>query len=182
MKPITLSTKRLILRRAIDIDSENLFRNYTMDPECSLFLTRRPHAHVNETATFLNKWCDISWEKECNEFAWVISLAENNEAIGVFLVSIDGHKAQIHFGVGRNFWRQGYTTESGYTVVQWLLTQLRLQRIWTVCDLHNYGSIKVLENLGFQNEGILRKWLVLPAFGDSARDCYIFARTSSVIL
>lgn len=179
MKPKVLSTKRLILRSAIDVDSENLFRNYTSDPECSRFLTRLPHSHVDKTAVFLKKWCDTSWQNDSNHFAWVVSLAENNEAMGVFIVMIDEHKAQVHFGIGRKFWRQGYMTELGAVAIEWLMKQPELQRIWAVCDLFNNGSIKVLENLGFEREGILQKWLVLPAFGEIARDCYVYARTEN---
>lgn len=177
MKPITLSTKRLVLRQAVDIDSENLFRNYTGDTECSRFLTRAPHYDMVQTTEFLKKWCDTPWQKENKQFAWVVSLAENNEAIGVFIVDIEGHKAQIHFGLGQNFWRQGYMTEGGSIVVEWLMKQPELQRIWAVCDTDNYGSIKILDKLGFKNEGILQKWLVLPSFGKDARDCYVYGRT-----
>jgi len=93
----------------------------------------------------------------------------------VFIVDAEGHKAQVHFGLGQKFWRQGYMAEPGSVVVEWLMKQ-RLQRIWAVCDLHNHGSSKVLEKLGFKNEGVLQKWLVLPSFGNIARDCYIYAR------
>jgi ribosomal-protein-alanine N-acetyltransferase len=57
-----------------------------------------------------------------------------------------------------------------------LLSHEKLERIWTVCDLENIGSFKALEKSGFMREGILKKWLVLPALGQSARDCYIYSR------
>lgn len=66
MKPTTLSTKRLILRQAIDIDSENLFRNYTSDPECSLFLTRTPHCEISQTVEFLKNGVIPLGEMEVN--------------------------------------------------------------------------------------------------------------------
>ena len=146
------------------------------------FFNQTSHSNTDQTARFLTDWCDIPWEKECNKFSWVVSLKETNEAIAVFLVSLDGqqHKAEIHYGIGRNFLKQGFTTEFSHMAVSWLMTQPQLQRIWAVCDLLNYGSIKVLENIGFHNECILRNWLRLPAFGDSARDCYIYARTHGV--
>ena len=181
MKPTTLVTERLILRRAIDADINALFHNYSSDPHSSRFLTRQPHSNTNQTAQFLNDWCDKPWEQEFTKFAWVVSLKKNNEAIGVFLVSEDGqHKAEIHYGIGRLFCQQGFATEVCQVAVQWLMTQPKLQRIWAVCDLLNYGSIKVLENNGFQREGILRNWLQLPAFGNTARDCYIYAQTWNV--
>lgn len=177
MKPLTLSTKRLTLRSSIDKDSESLFKNYCSDIYSSRFLTRKPHVNIEQTTNFLKDWCINSWVEESNRFAWVIALEDTDEAIGVFLVEIEGHKAQIHYGISRAFEGKGFITEAGNAAVDWLLRQSNLQCIWAVCDLSNQGSIKVLEKLGFNREGVLRKWLILPYFGScSARDCYMYAR------
>lgn len=174
MKPREIITSRLLLRRSKDGDAENLF-NYTNDSECSRFLTRRPHSHIDQTKDFLEKWCSLAWEKEENNISWVVSLASNNEAIGLFIVIAEGHMAQVHFGIRREFWGRGYTTELLKAGSEWLLLNKNLQKIWTVCDFENIASFKALENSGFKREGILKKWLVLPAFGESARDCYLYS-------
>jgi len=173
MKPEELYTERLVLRRVKEGDAENLFC-YTKDPECSRFLTRSPHRHIDQTKQFLNSWA--SWEKESNNFCWVVGMASNDEAIGIFIANIDGHKAEVHFGIRREFWRQGFTTEFIQAASDWLMSEGKLQRIWAVCDLENIGSIKTLENSGFKKEGTLQGWLVLPSFGETARDCYVYAR------
>ncbi len=176
MKPLTLSTKRLILRSSTDKDSELLFKNYCSDIYSSKFLTRKPHINIEQTTKFLKDWCINSWIEESNQFAWVIALKDTDEAIGVFLVEIEGHKV-IHYGISRAFEGKGFITEAGHAAVDWLLCQSDLQRVWTICDLENQGSINVLEKLGFNREGVLRKWLTLPSFEcSSARDCYIYAR------
>jgi ribosomal-protein-alanine N-acetyltransferase len=175
MKPIELISKRLILRRTREGDANNLF-NYTNDSECSRFLTRRPHTHIEQTQKFLDKWCNLAWEVEDENFSWVVSLASNDEAVGVFIVIIEEREAQVHFGIRREFWRQGYASELLKVGTDWLLSKGTLQRVWTVCDLENIGSFKALEKSGFKREGLLKKWSVLPAFGDSARDCYIYSR------
>ena len=177
MIPKPIRTTRLFLRKAKETDSENLYRNYTSDAECSRFLTRKPHTKIEQTSDFLNTWCKNNWENDSIHFSWVVSLIESDEAIGVFLVSIDAHKAEIHFGLGKEYWRQGFATEAGIAVVKWLSEQKSLQRIGSVSDVLNQGSIKVLEKIGLSHEGILKNWLVLPAFGESARDCYIFGKT-----
>ena len=120
MIPKPIRTARLFLREAKEIDSKNLYRNYTSDAECSRFLTRKPHTQIEQTTEFLNKWCKINWEKDSNHFSWVVSHIENDEAIGIFLVSIEDHKAEIHFGLGKEYWRQGFATEAGIAVVKWL--------------------------------------------------------------
>lgn len=67
-----------------------------------------------------------------------------------------------------------------HLLITWLLEQPAIQRVWAVSDLQNYSSIKILEKLSFQNEGILRKWLVLPVFNNQSRDCYVFSKISAV--
>jgi ribosomal-protein-alanine N-acetyltransferase len=177
MKPSCISSSRLSLRSAMEADAINLFDRYCSDVGSSRYLTRQPHKEVSETKSFLNKWCCDAWTKDSSDFAWVIALKETNEAIGVFLVQEDGHKAQIHYGIGQHFSGQGFMTEAGYAVLLWLLDHENIQGVWTVCDLENYSSIKVLNKLGFKKEGILEKWFILPAFGQSARDCYIYGFT-----
>lgn len=176
MKPTRLLTERLILRRAHEKDSTNLFSDYFSDTHSSRFLTRKPHIHIEQTKKFLTEWCEAPWDQGSDKFAWVIASADTDRGIGIFLVELkDTHSAQIHYGICPNFSRKGFITEAGNAVIQWLIKQEDIQRIWTVCDLVHQGSIRVLEKLGFQNEGVRKKWLHLPAFSDSPRDCYVYA-------
>ncbi|MBA3537563.1 MAG: GNAT family N-acetyltransferase [Tatlockia sp.] len=172
MNPSRIVTQRLYLRQVFEGDAENLYHNYCSDSERSRFLTRPPHRKIEETSHFLTKWCQIAWEEKLPNFAWVIALKNTNEAIGIFLAMYEGEKVQIHYGISRNYEQQGFITEAGHEVVQWLKIQPEVKEIWTVCDLENYGSLRVLEKLGFKNQGVLKKWLNLPAFGNNARDCY----------
>ncbi len=175
MKPTKLISKRLNLRRAHNGDADHLFR-YTSDLECSKFLTRAPHVCIDQTKKFLDKWCDLPWDEESNNFSWVVSLASNDEAIGIFLSKIEDHQAEVHFGIRREYWHQGYATEVLKIGTDWLLSNESIQRIWTVCDLENTGSFKALEKSGFMREGVLKNRLVIPAFGAQARDCYLYTR------
>ncbi|WP_415774402.1 GNAT family N-acetyltransferase [Paraburkholderia sp. J94] len=90
----------------------------------------------------------------------------------------EGHKIEIHFGIGERFWGRGLAVEAARVAMSALWRSPDVQRIRTVCDVENTGSKRVLEKLGFQCEGTLRKWLVLPAFGNLARDCYVFSSMS----
>ncbi len=136
-----------------------------------------PHTHIEQTKKFLDKWCDLSWDVEGDNFSWVVSLASNDEPIGVLITKIEEHQAEVHFGIRREFWHKGYASELLKVGIDWLLSQGSLQKIWMVCDLENIGSFKVLEKSGFVRENILKNWLTLPAFGGSTRDCYLYSCT-----
>ncbi|MBA2710333.1 MAG: GNAT family N-acetyltransferase [Tatlockia sp.] len=172
MNPSRIVTKRLHLRRSLERDAEILYQNYCSDSERSRFLTRQSHYKLEETSDFLSKWCQIAWEDKLPNFAWVVALKSTNEAIGLFLVMSEEGNVQIHYGISRAYEKQGFITEAGREVVKWLKTQPEVNEIWTLCDLENHASIKILEKLGFKNQGLLKKELILPTFGTNARDCY----------
>jgi RimJ/RimL family protein N-acetyltransferase len=64
-------------------------------------------------------------------------------------------------------------------VVAWLLSQPEIYRVWAFCDLENTGSARVLEKVGMQREGVLRRWAVHPNVGDTPRDCVCFSIVKS---
>ncbi len=176
MKPVMLLTERLILRRANENDSDDLFHNYHSDSYSSMFLTRKPYTEIDQTKKFLNEWCHLPWDNEFEKFAWVVAVGSTNESIGVILVELENTcVAQIHFGISSNYTNQGFITEAAGEVVRWLMSQKEIKRIWAVCDLSNQGSKRVLEKIGFKNEGILEQKLILPAFNYLKRDCYFYA-------
>jgi RimJ/RimL family protein N-acetyltransferase len=41
----------------------------------------------------------------------------------------------------------------------------------------NHTSARVMEKAGFHREGVLRRWMVLPGFGDAPRGSIVHART-----
>ncbi|OWY21504.1 GNAT family N-acetyltransferase [Sphingobacteriales bacterium UPWRP_1] len=72
---------------------------------------------------------------------------------GAFQSCFLGYKiAQSHAG-------QGYITEALQTAIPWLFSTLRLHRIEANIMPGNRASVRVAEKLGFQNEGLARKYL-----------------------
>ncbi|WP_415914184.1 GNAT family N-acetyltransferase [Paraburkholderia sp. J12] len=178
---VELLTTRLHLRRARQGDAPVLFENYTGAQNCSRYLQRHAHENVARTTVMLEKWCIAAWNEADAPFAWVISTRHDDKPIGLFVVIPEGHKTEIHFGIGERFWGRGLVVEAGRAALDALWRSPNVQRIWTVCDVENTAARRVLEKLGFQCEGTLRKWLVLPAFGKLARDCYIFSSASRLV-
>jgi RimJ/RimL family protein N-acetyltransferase len=177
--PETLTTPRLVLRSAKSDDADELFRGYCGDSDCAQYLTRGMHTSPTQTASFLEKWCVRAWTKAGQSFAWVIAEHETNLPIGTFVVIRDGDRAQIHFGIGKQHWGRGLVVEAGQSAVAWLFEHNALRQLSTVCDAEHVQSARVLEKLGFANEGLLKNQLVLPAFGPIARAGVSYVRVRS---
>lgn len=172
MKPITLKTKRLVLRQGDDSDAQALFMNYLSSAERSLYLCREPHTHITQTKNFIKQWCELPWKQKHNRFAWVIATAHLNIPIGLFLIDADNDgNIEIHYGITKDHENQGLITEAGVAVIEWLSMQPRVNKIYAHCDLSNIGSQAVLEKFGLKRIGILKSHLTLPAFGPEPRDC-----------
>ena len=75
------------------------------------------------------------------------------------LAEIDrtNRRAEIGFALARAFWGRGLVLRAVPSVFQFAFERLDLRRIEADADPRNAASIRVLERLGFQREGLLRE-------------------------
>ena len=72
-----LETERLILRRYVIEDAEDMFRNWASDPEVTKFLTWPTHKSVEITRMVLNDW--LSQYADGGYFNWAMEYKENGQ-------------------------------------------------------------------------------------------------------
>jgi RimJ/RimL family protein N-acetyltransferase len=101
---------------------------------------------------------------------------QDDEPIGMVEVRIERHKASLGYVLARAHWGSGYMTEAVAAVVEWLINQAEIYRVWAVCDIENRRSARVMEKVGMLNEGVLRRWIAHPNVSDEPRDCLCYAR------
>jgi ribosomal-protein-alanine N-acetyltransferase len=65
----------------------------------------------------------------------------------------------LGYWLGAPFARQGFMTAAVRRVVPFVFDELRLHRLEAACLPHNQASRQLLENLGFQREGLARRYL-----------------------
>jgi ribosomal-protein-alanine N-acetyltransferase len=64
---------------------------------------------------------------------------------------------EIGYDLMRRYWNQGYVTEAIRAILYFGFQQMSLNRIEADVMRHNAASMRVLEKLGFQREGVLRQ-------------------------
>jgi len=170
----TLETPRLRLRRPVMDDAAAIFTAYAQDPEVTRYLVWRPHETVETVREFLRR-CAAAWEGG-TAFAWAITGREDGRLLGMVEVRKDGHRAELGYVLARPHWGRGFATEAVRAVVEWALSDPNIHRVWAVCDVENLPSARVLEKVGMQREGLLRRWTVLPNRSETPRDCWCYAR------
>lgn len=173
--PDRLETNRLVLRRPRLSDSDNIYDNYAADPEVTRYVTWQPYKNRREVGPFLQSRL-ARWNSG-EEYSWAITQPEHDGVIGMIACRIRGHAADIGYVLGRNFWNRGYLTEAANAIVDWAIHSDAVYRVWAVCDVENKASARVLEKVGMQREGILRRYIVHPNVSSEPRDCFVYSKT-----
>jgi [ribosomal protein S5]-alanine N-acetyltransferase len=172
--PAVFETKRLILRRPHISDAGDIFANYASDPEVTRYVTWLPYNDQNEVAPFLQSRL-ARWDSG-EEYSWLLTLTGNDRAIGMIGCRAREHAADIGYVLGRACWGRGYATEAAIAIVEWASRLATIYRVWAVCDVENKASARVLEKVGMQREGMLRRYIIHPNVSAEPRDCFVYAK------
>ena len=152
-----IETKRLLLRRFVIEDAQDMFRNWASDKEVTRFLTWLPHESVAVTRSLLENW--ISRYEDGGFFNWAIEWKQSGQVIGGISVvnlveQLDA--AEIGYCLGRAFWGRGIMPEALRAVEGYLFEMAGLNRLSAVHDVNNPKSGRVMEKAGMLKEGVLR--------------------------
>jgi len=166
-----LETSRLRLRpmRSTDADDLHLIMS---DAEVMAFWDITQVETPELTAAILEgQLAEVEAKKA---FYWAVELTETGAFIGSCdLSEIDRrHKrAEIGFIIAKAWWGDGYALEAVSAVVDHAAQMLRLQRLTARTHLGNVRSVRLLERLGFTQEGLLRGYVDRDG---ERRDCLMF--------
>ena len=141
------------------------------------YLAWRPHQSLRDAlAAMLSRLA--CWEAG-TEFSWVITQHENPSIMGMITAIPDRQpwRCSLGYVLGHEHWNHGFMTEAVSAVVQAAFNQQGIYRVWAVVDEENHASARVLEKVGMQREGILRRWALHPNISSLPRDCWCFATT-----
>ena len=154
----TIETSRLILRRAVREDAEPMFRNWASDPDVTKYLTWPTYEKVETAYQILDLWAS-EYEKP-NYYQWMIVLKELGEPIGSISVVRQNDRveeAEIGYCIGSRWWHRGIMTEALNAVIEYLFTEVGMNRVAARHDPNNPHSGGVMRKCGMTYEGTLRQ-------------------------
>jgi RimJ/RimL family protein N-acetyltransferase len=161
-------TPRLILRSPVSDDAQEIFRNYTQDPEVTKYLTWPPHTEFAQTRDWIS-FC----VKTCNDDSGIkltVFHKADNQAIGMIDFRFDGFQSDFGYVLAKKYWNQGLMTEAMKPAIEYVFGLPHIYRIWATHDVDNEASGRVMLKLGMQYEGTLRKSLLHPNISNTPRD------------
>jgi [ribosomal protein S5]-alanine N-acetyltransferase len=173
--PIFVAGARVVLREWTRADGEAV-RIYAEDPEVVRYLIRAPTELLAEPALAI----DEAQESRRTEYAFAVIDRDSDGVIGsaeVYVDSVRHHPGEIGYILRRDVWGQGLATEVAELLLRFGFDDLGLHRLWASCDPANAASIRVLEKVGMQYEGLLRHQYL--AHDGTWRDAVIYAVVAS---
>lgn len=169
-----LETARLRLRLPVQEDARRMYDAYGTDPEVTRFLSWRPHRDpAGAEARMKQRLADIEREVE---LGWVIERRDDLALLGLVSLFPVEHHGELGYVLARSAWGRGYMSEAAGAVLDWALRERGLLRVWAVTDAENRGSARVLEKIGMEREGLLRRFAVHPNVSSEPRDCLLYAK------
>jgi len=155
---VRLETERLLLRRFVKSDAEDMFGSWCNDPKVTTYMTWQPHGDIAVTRAYLE---DIlrSYDKE-DYYHWAIDLKAAGRvvgSIGVVRHNDAPRSVTIGYSLGSAWWNQGYMTEALRAVIKFFFEECGMNRVEAMHDPRNPGSGRVMQKAGMIYEGTLRQ-------------------------
>lgn len=148
-----LETKRLILRRLVREDLDDLFALYS-DPEIRKYF---PEGTLNyeETKEEL-EWFLNGHPRHPELGLWATILKETGQFVGrcgLLPWTIEGQdEVEVAYLIAKDHWRKGLGSEAAHGILHYGFETLGLSRLICLIDKDNEASIKVATGLGMTFE------------------------------
>jgi RimJ/RimL family protein N-acetyltransferase len=153
-----IRTKRLVLRDLEEGDWKSV-HDYASDHEVVRHMDWGPNT-TEETRNFIRRAIAHQQEQPRRSYDLAVTLTSQNVLIGacgIYAPDPNSREGWIGYVFNRNFWGQGYATETAKALLKFGFNQLNLHRIFATCDPANIASAHVLEKIGMQHEAHFRE-------------------------
>lgn len=155
----TLNTYRLMLRELTEEDALDILNCFS-NPDVLRFYGQSPLSNQNQVKQIIRNF-SMNYEEK-RSIKWGIAVKGEAGIIGTigFQEWSQEHKrADISYALVPEQWGKGYAIEAVNKVLSYGFHDLNLTRIGAMVFTENESSIKLLEKLGFEKEGVLKKFM-----------------------
>jgi ribosomal-protein-alanine N-acetyltransferase len=168
---VELSGPSLILRYASADDAPALLELGSSD-EVTRFFSWGPYTSLEQPAAYI---AGLAGERERGERLDFLVVDADRGPIGVTgltELSRRDRRAVVGTWLGRAHWGTGANRQSKALIAYLAFEVLGLERLGAYADLDNPRSQRALERIGFQREGVLRRW---HRHGDDVHDVLVYS-------
>jgi len=98
-----------------------------------------------------------------------------SDILGIVGLEVRGHQVAMTIMFRRDWKARGAGREFSKPFVQWIFTHPSIWRVWAYCHVDNIPVRRVLERMGAQCEGRLRRFEMFPNVSTEPQDCFVFS-------
>ncbi len=150
---IILETKRLILRRQVMEDLDDLWALYC-NPNITKYIPDAPRSRAEAQEEL--EWHMHGHPKHPELGLWATIHKETGKFIGrcgLLPWTIEGqYDVEVAYTIAEEFWGEGLGTEAAQAILQYGFMQLSLVRLICLIDPNNLASQRVAEKIGMTLE------------------------------
>ncbi|MBE7150722.1 GNAT family N-acetyltransferase [Bacillus mycoides] len=167
-----LETERLLLRELTLLDAETMFHYFSKESVIRYF-GMDSFENIEQAKTTIQTFRKRN--EEGSVFRWGIEKKGTDQLIGTcgfHLINKHHKRAEIGYELDDTYWGQGYATEALQAMLAYGFETLQFIRIAAVVYIENEASRNLLTKVGFQEEGLLRKYMIQ---NDVAHDTVVYS-------
>ncbi|GGN64391.1 acetyltransferase [Streptomyces kronopolitis] len=164
MKPVTLTTERLVLRPFEPSDAPAVHAA-CQEPDIPRWTSVPSPYGVEDAERFVGTVVPEGWRDDTTYNFAVVTRADGSLVGAMGLVRLarlrtPERQAELGYWTAREHRGRGYTVEAARAVLRWAFRDLGVERMEWHAEAGNEGSRAVARRLGFHMEGTLRAQLV----------------------
>ncbi|GLW19850.1 acetyltransferase [Streptomyces sp. NBRC 13847] len=164
MKPVTLTTERLVLRPFEPSDAPAV-HTACQEPDIPRWTSVPSPYGVEDAERFVGTVVPEGWRDDTTYNFAVVSRADGSLVGAMGLVRLarlrtPERQAELGYWTAKEHRGRGYTVEAARAVLGWAFRDLGVERMEWHAEAGNEGSRAVARRLGFHMEGTLRAQLV----------------------
>lgn len=152
-----ISTERLLIKKVSLNDADSLFKVWSNDA-VTKYMNIDSMTDASHAEDMIKFFIAADHNNEANRMG--IFLKENEEvaigSCGFNYIDFENDRVEIGYELHSDYWRKGYMKEALKALIYYVFETYNVNRIEAKVDVDNIPSQKLLENIGFEFEGVLR--------------------------
>lgn len=132
-----------------------MIHNFMKEPELTKYEDWIPHENIEYTRGFIS-WLTGDYKDE-QTYCWGMEL--ENEIIGfVLMANVNEWSGSIAYFLKKEKWANGYATEAVYAIINYMFTEVGIDRVVAKHSIKNTASGKVLKKAGMRYRGHVKNY------------------------
>jgi ribosomal-protein-alanine N-acetyltransferase len=160
--------------RIIDVKYVSDIFEYTSSAANTKFVIWQMHRDYKDTYAYIKYTYEL--ENAGNLFTWVIYHSGDKKVIGTIdLTYSDVYKAvEIGYILNMNYWKKGYASEAVKLVLDFVKTDLNVDKVFGIALTENAASKKVMERCGFKFDRYIDSYHNKMNIADKSGSMYVY--------